>query len=424
MAIIVGSFFVLLSLIFYALNQKFTAPTVLISISWGFTLIMYGSINHGMSSLSYTVLFIIFLWAISLLCGVGVFNYHKKNKVNIKQRVKFFTESHDIENNFVIKKNLNVYFWISVICFFPQVFISYKQAISGGENIFLNMRLASAGLIESEYSVGVFGYGKTFTIVALLVQLLVYKAGQSKIRIYILFFMYFVLSVLAVGKSQFLFLIISSFLVWSFTKKISKKTIIAGFVFLIMIFSLLQLARSNDTEDKDNVVSGMFYTYMFGGLPALDQIVNSEMKSTQFGQNSLQFFYRFKNSIWKEDDQKEGYYVNDVSYEGYFFVPDPTNVNTVIGPFWLDFRYFGVIIFGFIYGILFGFLYMKALKMNIYGIITYCLFVSSLILPFFGEFIFAYLSYFIQVFLLSYFVDKSFLKFFSLSNNSNKKCLT
>ena len=299
MTIILGCFLILLAIIFYILKRKFTAPTVLVPVSWGATLVLYGIINHNMPSLSGVILLIIFLWVISLLCGVSLFNYKQNNNVPRVQKINIFVASKDIEYNHIIKRNLNVYFWISVICFFPQVFISYKQAISGGDNIFLNMRLASAGLVESEYSVGIFGYGKTFTIVSLLVHLLIYKVGQSKIRIYVLSFMYFVLSILAVGKSQFLFLIISTFLVWSFTKKISKKTILIGFLFLMMIFSFLQLARTNEGEDKEDVVSGMVYTYLFGGLPALDLITNSEMRSTQFGQNSLQFFQRFKKALWK-----------------------------------------------------------------------------------------------------------------------------
>ena len=233
--------------------------------------------------------------------------------------------------------------------------------------------------------------------------------------------MYFVLSVLAVGKSQFLFLIISMILVWSFTKQISKKTILLGFSFLVVTFSMLQLARSNEEDDQDNVVSGMFYTYLFGGLPALDQVTSSQMQSSEFGQNSLQFFQRFIKAFGDHPKKIEDTYNNDITYDGYLFVPNPTNVYTIIGPFWLDFRYCGVVIFGFLYGVLFGFLYSKAVKMYIYGIVTYCLFVSSLVLPFFGEFIFAYLSYFIQVFILSYLVDKSIVRKLYLFFNSNKE---
>lgn len=420
MSLFFGLLFILVALVLYLLTRQYSDPMVLVVSSWGVTFFLYGIIDHGMPSLSLNLCLIVFLWTFFLLLGISTFNYHKSKKFS-ENNFLSFSEQYNITDNKVIRNNLNIYFWISIICFFPQVYISYKQAISGGENIFLNMRLASAGLVESEYSVGIFGYGKTFTIVALLVHLLIYKVGQSKIRIYILFFMYFVLSVLAVGKSQFLFLIISMFLVWNFTKKISKKTIFIGLAFLVVTFSMLQLARSNENEDKDNVISGMFYTYLFGGLPALDLISNSEMKSLEFGQNSLQFFSRFIKSFGNSSNKTETTYENDITYEGYLFVPNPTNVYTVIGPFWLDFRYYGVAIFGFLYGVLFGYLFKRALQMEIYGIVTYSLFVSALILPFFGEFIFSYLSYFIQVFILSYLVDKSIIRKLYSFLNLNKE---
>jgi len=421
MSISLGLLFVLISVILYILTRQFSDPMVVVSASWGVTLLMYGLINHGMPALSLHVCLIILLWTASLLIGISLFNYHKSKRLMGRQKSLFLSDFYDITTNKVIRTNLNVYFWISVLCFFPQVYISYKQAITGGENIFLNMRLASSGLVETEYNVGIFAYGKTFTIVALLVHLLIYKVGQSKIKIYFLFFIYFVLSILAVGKSQFLFLIISMILVWSFTKKISKKAVLVSFTFLLITFSLLQLARSNEKEDQNDVVSGMFYTYLFGGLPALDEITNSEMRSSEFGQNSFQFWHRFTKAFESNITKTESTYDNDITYEGYLFVPNPTNVCTIIGPFWLDFRYLGVLFFGFIYGVLFGFLYMKAVQMHIYGIITYCLFVSSLVLPFFGEFIFAYLSYFIQVWVLSYYVDKPIVKNITIFFNLNKK---
>lgn len=412
MCTLIGLFCILLSVIFYRLTRRFSDPMVVVTSSWGVSMFLYTVVEHGMTSLSSKVSIIFFLWIVCFLIGVSFFNYHKSKRMITIQKILRFDDFYDIKNNTVVRKNLNVFFWISLLCFFPQVYLSYMQGISGGGNFFLNMRLASAGLIKTEYNVGIFGYGKTFTIVTLLAHLLIYKIGYPKKRIYILFFMYFILSILAVGKSQFLFLIISMMLVWSFKKKISKKTILIGFVSLVLIFSMLQLARSTEDDNTSSaVVSEMFYGYFFAGMPALDLISNSEMESSEFGQNSLQFFKRFIDAFGETSEKTEETYTYDITNGGYVYVPDATNVYTIIGPFWLDFKYYGVVIFGFIYGVLFGFLYKKSIQMHVYGIITYCLFVSSLILPFFGEFIFAYLSYFLQVLLISYLVDKPFLRF-------------
>lgn len=414
MCIFIGFFFILLSIIFYGLTRRFSDPMFVATSSWGVSMVLYGMVDHGMPPLSSKVSIIFFLWVISFLVGISLFNYHKSKRMVTVQKMRRFDDFYDVKNNRIIRKNLNVFFWIAVLCFFPQVYIGYMQGTSGGGNFFLNMRLASTGLIKTEYNPGIFAYGKTFTIVTLLAYLLFYKVGYSKKRIYILFFMYFILSILAVGKSQFLFLVISMMLVWSYKKKISKKTILISFASLVVIFSTLQLARSSEENNNEKVVSTMFYGYFFAGMPALDLISNSEMQSSEFGQNSLQFFKRFIKAFGDNSNNIEETYDYDITNGGYVYVPDGTNVYTIIGPFWLDFKYYGVVIFGFIYGFLFGFLYKKSIQMKVYGIITYCLFVSSLILPFFGEFIFAYLSYFLQVVIISYLLDKPFLKVFHL----------
>lgn len=411
MCIFIGLFLILLSVFLYQLTRRISDPMVIVTSSWGVSLFLYGVVDHGMPPLSSKVSFIFLLWTFSLLLGIVAFNYHKSKRFITEKKIKRFEGIYDITKNTVLRKNLNVYFWVAVICFFPQVYMSYMQAISGGGNLFLNLRLASAGLIETEYNVGIFGYGKTFTIVSLLVYLLIYKPGQSKKKIYILFLMYFVLSILAVGKSQFLFLAISMMLAWSYRKKISKKIITIGLTSLIFIFSILQVARTNEDSTTDGVVSEMFYGYFFAGMPALDKIVNSQMVSSEYGQNVFQFFKRFIDVIKGNVTASESKYLYDITNGGYLYLPSATNVYTIVGPFWLDFQYYGIILFGFIYGILFGFLYKKCIQMKIYGIITYCLFVSSLLLPFFGEFIFAYLSYFLQVLIFSYLIDKPFLIF-------------
>lgn len=408
MGLILSLFFILLSIVFFRINRKFSDPMFIVCCSWGVSLFLYEVVDHGMPILSTKVLNIFFLWVISFLIGCLCFNYFKaKNKLKLDK----FDVIYNLKNNVLLRRNLNIYFWISVICFFPQVYLGYKQAISESGNLFLNMRLASAGLIEKKFDAGIFGYGKTFTIITLLIYLLIYRKGDSKYRILILFLMYFILSIIAVGKSQFLFLIISMFIVWSFRKKISKTTILAGILFLISIFSALQIARSDEGINNDKVVSQMFYSYFFAGMPALDRIVNSRMESSEFAQNSFQFFNRLTKVISDNNLSKEYTYEFDITNGGYMYVPVPTNVYTIIGPFWLDFKYEGVLCFGFIYGLIFGFLYKKFWQMKIYGLVTYSLFVSTLILPFFGEFIFSYLSYFLQVLILTYFVNKPILTF-------------
>ena len=85
MSISLGLFFVLISVILYVLTRQFSDPMVVVSASWGLTLLMYGLINHGMPALSLHVCLIILLWAISLLTGISLFNYHKSKRTMGRQ---------------------------------------------------------------------------------------------------------------------------------------------------------------------------------------------------------------------------------------------------------------------------------------------------------------------------------------------------
>lgn len=105
-------------------------------------------------------------------------------------------------------------------------------------------------------------------------------------------------------------------------------------------------------------------------------------------------------------DMKNLEVTNDTSEKGYFFVPLPTNVYTVIGPFWLDFGYVGVVVYSFIIGSVSGFLYRIALNKELWAVIAYSFFACTLVLQFFGEYIFTNLSYTIQIMALTFFAFK------------------
>ena len=139
MCVFIGLFLILLSVILYQLTRRISDPMVIVTSSWGISLFMYGAVDHGMPPLSSKVSFIFLLWTFCLLLGIIAFNYHKSKRFINKEKIKHFDDLHDIEKNTVLKKNLNVFYWISIICFFPQLYISYMQAISGGGNIFINM---------------------------------------------------------------------------------------------------------------------------------------------------------------------------------------------------------------------------------------------------------------------------------------------
>lgn len=395
MVLITAIFILLLAFLGYVRAKNYIAPTVLSPLSWGMVLLFYAILDHGMNELSNLVLGIILTWNLSLLFGAWFFS-EVTLEYNIKLKKKHGQFNHTIRD---------LFYWISVLGTFPLLFISYKQGTTLGQgDFFLNLRLANTGIVETEYNYGIWQYIFTFSFVSFLIELFIYQKGEGKKRIYILLIINLLLALATMAKSSFFFLFLSVLFSIMFRRKIASRYLILVFGMLMLILSLLQLMRSSV---ESNVISSMFYTYIFGGVPALDQIVLAHSHSVQWGQMTMRFFrtlYAIFGGIPLE--MKSLQFTNDIAENGYVFVPMPTNVFTVIGPFWLDFGYKGVAIFSFIIGSISGLLYRLALKKELWAVIAYSFFACTLVLQFFGEYIFTNLSYTIQIIALTFFAFK------------------
>ena len=383
MTIFFGLLFILFSLLGFLRSRRFLAPTFIAPVSWGAILLIYGILDHGMPSLSINVLLVILLWVLSLLVGMYLFS--------------------EVGSREIVKKEFNpfikdIYYYIALFGSIPGFYVAYMQATTMGMgNIFLNLRFAGAGLSESEYNYGIWRYAFTFAYVSFLIEL---YCNDNKKRIKILFILNLIQAIITMSKSGLFILFLSIFAILILQKRITKTTIIVSLSSLMFLMSLTQLLRSG--EEKDNVVSDMLYSYTLGGVPALDKVVIAETSSKNWGQFSMKFFKTFVRAFVGKKNEKEDLDLkNDITDEGYVYLPLPTNVFTVIGPFWWDFGYWGIIIFGFIIGGLSGYYYRLMRAGVVWAAIPYCFLFSVLILQFFGEFIFSNLSFLLQLILLS-----------------------
>ena len=135
--------------------------------------------------------------------------------------------------------------------------------------------------------------------------------------------------------------------------------------------------------------------YVLGGMPALDQIIDSGEHSTSFGYYTLSFFRKILGFV----DSKESNILITIFNEGrpgYAYVPVPTNVYTAIFSSYLDFGYIGASIFAIIYGMFAGILYKLAKREVIWAIIGYGYIFATLVFQFYSDAIFVMFSQFIQ----------------------------
>ncbi|WP_407500033.1 O-antigen polymerase [Elizabethkingia anophelis] len=370
-------------------SKSWVAPEVISPLCWSVILVFYTFVDHGMFSLSNTVLYVIFAWNLFLLLGI----YCSKLILNFNKR------PFNGDNNFNSSIR-NLYYKISVYGFLPTLYVIYLQISSIPGDFFFKLRMANTGLIESKVNLGIFAYTTTFAFVSYFIELLSINKSSKK-RLYVILFINIVLALSTMSKSSFLFLIFSTLitLIFKYRSQLPKVKILKyAILAFIVMFSVQRLRDGNESKGND---LNLFYAYLFGGVPALDQIVNSNMKSMDFGQNTLAFFNNIQQKL-ENTDKKEKRYYNDFTNSGYVYTPIMTNVYTVIGPIWLDFKYFGIVIFAFIVGYISNIFYVLSVKKYQWAMIVYSYLACVLILQFFGEYIFTNMSYFLQLVILSY----------------------
>lgn len=389
--ILTTSIFLLsISLILYLKENNIISPVVVSPLSWGLVLFLYFCFQDMMIPLSGKVLWIIIIWNISLIVGV-LCSY----KIKICKSVCRY-----IRNDFN-ESIVKLYFYISLIGLIPYLYVKYKQIndIYSG-NIFFDMRMIDTGILESDYSMGIVQYVLSFSYVLLMIYCInYYIENRYNKKFLIVIIVNVIFAILSMSKSSILFPVISLFAIFSLYNKIPIKRLLCAIILIYILFYTVQSVRSADSDD--NISKTFFTSYFLAGIPALDKIVQSDMSSSVSGRMVFSIYY---NSIKKfsPDDYVSSDFKNDITDNGYIYVPYPTNVYTMIGSFWLDYKYYGVILFSFIIGYLSGYFY-KLYRSDIkWGVIIYSYLLCVLILQFFGEYIFRNLSYFIQLIALSY----------------------
>ena len=203
---------------------------------------------------------------------------------------------------------------------------------------------------------------------------------------------------------MFIQLLLVSFIIKFFSKKIKIKSIIFVFSGLLLLFYLIHSLRESDFE-----IMSYFQAYFFSGIVAFDNVpitINWE------GDNVFRFFYAIAHAINPNIPVSEPIFDYCViSNAGHM-----TNVYTGLYPFYSDFGYAGIGVFSVLWGSLAGYLYKKAF-VSIPFLLLYSILIVYVSLMFFGDFLCANFSLSLQyiLFILLLFIPYKFkLEKFSL----------
>lgn len=356
-------------------NANVFSPWLITSLVWFSILVLYYFNGSLLRPLSDKFFISLFLWVTSLsLTSIITFTL-TKSSLNINNDRQFYN-----------RKILKCFILLSLV-FTPIYFYVIIQSLAGDySNIFLRLRDKA---VTGGYSLGLLGYIETLNFVMLVVTTYLYPRISKKAVLY--FLLVNILTGFAImEKGTFFEIFVTIIFILYLKKKIKVSTIVyVAIIFLIAMIGF-QLIRS----DSDSIDVGGFLTlYILSPSAAFDTL--SPSSTLDFGANTFSFYYKLSNALFDTN------FTEIPMLKDFVYVPMGVNVYTVMQPYYEDFGYYGVFLFGIINGIISGFLYKKSLSGQLRWVCLYTFVCEYYILQFFQERLFISHSDFLQILIFS-----------------------
>jgi oligosaccharide repeat unit polymerase len=273
------------------------------------------------------------------------------------------------------------------------------------DDLFVNLRHA---VTEDIYSFGITAYFATLSLLLLACYLCI--AGDApRWKLWLAVGLACAYSMFTSGRTSLFFLILLVLGILGIQRRI--KPVHAAIIFAaiaLVAFSVIAVATlkggNADASFQENLITltDSFTGYLLSPMPAMTELV-SFPPDIGYGENVFRFFFAFAERL--------GANVHAVPLiQPYTYVPVETNVYTVYEPYFLDFRWPGVLVAMFIFGAIHGHVYVRATSGDNYFVMVYGLLMYPLFMQFFQDQYFSLLSTWLQLALLIVFIREVSLR--------------
>jgi len=248
----------------------------------------------------------------------------------------------------------------------------YRVGTGGPDEFFLNLRLATT---LEDYA------GEKFTIMTAVYPMMVgifaivSISKTSKKNIYAIVFWMMLFCIGTMGKFSVITPLIIFLTIQELTKGLNKKKL--AFYIPVIILSILVLHFARMATNDDTTVSAMLGLYIYSPILALSKL--SELATNNTGEYTFRFLFAVLNKTGFSTEAPVQTILD------YVYVPVPTNVYTVMQPFFQDFSLYGVAFGAMLYGVIFAFIYGSAKQGNPVSILIYAVLAISMFTSFFAE---------------------------------------
>lgn len=307
-----------------------------------------------------------------------------------------------------ISPNVNIkwfYFFLAVtLVFTPLCIKRIMDTVSmfAGENMMYNIRML---VVEGETGWGVLSY--SFVInKALLICALWARKKVGIIPTIIVLMLMFMSAFALMDKGSLLFIFLTLGYVLYEKGIISLRSIFLTGGALLGIFFLLTLLR-NFTDGQGEIQSDELTFVDFFAMYVLSAPVAYGYMppdiGLQFGSRSLTLLYLILGKL------SGNFHVESLVQE-FMEVPIPTNLYTIMQPFYLDFGQWGVFIFALLYGVASGWCYAIYKSGNSWGCAAYTFMLYNLVTQYGSEHILLSPIITIQLLVILYLLTQNKIK--------------
>lgn len=367
--IIILLLFLLLAFYIFKIGDAFSPWAITVSV-WLVMLIMLKTSGNLLFPISDQFIYCLIIW-IPIMCFAGIITY----------KLLEWSKPQELENTnkeiYINEFIFNIFFVIDIVLT-PLHFYAILKTVSSFDltNILYNIRLYNIG----GKGFGILNYSTLFSQVCLIIALWKYP-NISKIKFSLIIIASILSALTIMGKTPFLFIILSLIFVFYEKGRIKLKTIIFFAIPLFLLFFIFTNARQSQ-DDTNNQLSLIDFLSMYILSPPIAFGYTTLNVNPQVGYSTFAQIYRFLN------DWGLGNYEVNPGIQEFVFVPIPTNVYTIFQPFYEDFKYGGIAFFALVYGFFTGWIYYFC---KFGGGVAKCLYAYILInlaLQFFQENIF------------------------------------
>ncbi len=374
-------------------NNLFS-PGFITSAIWLVCLLSFVFLRHQLPSLTIQFLGGLFLWTTTFF----VFS-------SIVQQTSIHKEPYHVLPSRLFR---DAYFVIS-LCTFPLLFVFVHNV----------MTIETEGSLASNLRLAALGQTKSFTEPFAPFYILIWKASyllelmfyskKNKYRVFILGGLLISYAAVTMSKAIFMDMFVMTVCLLYLQKKIKLKHIIIGglcLLFFLMFFQMLREVKGSSNKNDFLVL------YLLSSMSAFDTL--QPMSSLNWGENVFRVVYAIMKPLKISDIEPIKPLLPWITK------PIQTNTYTCMYPFFKDFGYWGIALFGSFMGFIFGWLFKKVQSGNIFYIMVFAYFASALVLQYVSELFFTQLAGYVKfVFVLAVPFLASKYKFFYTNTKSN-----